>query len=101
MRLFALAAVGASTLLWAQQSQFRIEEASIPAIHNAIKTGQTTCRQIVQAYFERAKAYNGACTALVTKDGAPIPAATGMVRAGTPLVYPTQTVSVSSVFPNF
>ena len=39
----------------------------------AIKSGQTSCRAIVQAYIERAKAYNGTCTALVTADGKPIP----------------------------
>src|SRR5262249_46061884 len=99
-RLLVMTSI-ASTWMWAQTGQFRIEEASIPAIHNAIRTGQTSCQQIVQSYFERAKAYNGACTALVTKDGAPIPPATGMVRAGSTLVYPTQTVAASTVFPNF
>ena len=54
-----------------------------------------------QAYIDRAKAYNGTCTALVTKDGAPIPAATGSVRAGVPLTFPITTVPVSSVLPNF
>ena len=32
---------------------------------------------------ERAKAYNGACTALITKNGASIPSSTGMVRLET------------------
>jgi len=88
-------------LMRAQQGQFQIEEASITDIHNSIRAGQTTCQQVVQAYLERAKAYNGACTALVTKDGAPVPAATGVVRAGAPIAYPTETVPVSSIFPNF
>src|SRR6185503_15014741 len=43
---------------------------------------------------------NGVCTALVTKDGAPIPMATGMIRAGSVLKYPTQTVPASTVLPN-
>jgi len=89
---------------WAQgsaQSQFRIEEATIADVHNAIKSGQITCQAVVQAYINRAKAYNGTCTALVTADGAPIPAAPGAVRAGSPLTFPTKTVPVSSVFPNF
>jgi Asp-tRNA(Asn)/Glu-tRNA(Gln) amidotransferase A subunit family amidase len=77
-----------------------VEEASIPDIQNAIRSGQTTCLQVVQAYLDRAKAYNGACTALVTKDGAPIPLATGMVRAGSPLKYPTQTVPLPTHFPD-
>lgn len=79
---------------------FRIEEASIPDIQNAIRSGKTTCQGVVQAYLERAKAYNGACTALVTKDGAPVPASPGMMRSGTPLGYPTATVSASTLYPN-
>jgi amidase len=91
----------APALMWSQQGQFRIEEASITGIHNAIRAGQTSCQRLVQSYLDRAKAYNGPCTALVTKDGAPIPPATGMVRAGSPVAYPTKTVPASSVFPNF
>jgi len=79
---------------------FHVEEASIADIQNAIRSGQTTCQQVVQAYIERAKAYNGACTALLTKEGKPIPPSTGMVRAGAPLQYPTQTVPASTVFPD-
>jgi amidase len=84
----------------AQQRRFQIEEASIADIQNAIRAGQTTCQGVVQAYLDRAKAYNGVCTSLLTRDGAPIPPATGMVRAGSPLKYPTQTVPASTVFPN-
>ena len=83
----------------AQTTGFRVEEASITGIQNAIRAGQTTCRQVVQGYLDRAKAYNGVCTALLTGDGAPIPQATGMVRAGAPIKYPAQTVSASTVFP--
>jgi amidase len=79
---------------------FRVEEASITDIQNAIRAGRTTCKQVVQAYLDRAKAYNGACTALLTMDGKPIPPSTGMVRAGSPLQYPTKTVAASTVFPN-
>jgi hypothetical protein len=57
----------------ARGSGFRIEEASITGIQNAIRSGQTSCQRVVQAYLERAKAYNGPCTALLTPDGAPIP----------------------------
>ena len=85
----------------AAQGQFRVEEATIADVHNAIKSGQTTCQAIVQAYIERAKAFNGTCTALVTADGAQIPAAKGAIRAGAPISFPTQTVPVSSIFPNF
>jgi amidase len=86
--------------LSAQASGFRIEEASISDVQSAIRTGQTTCKQVVQSYLERVKAFNGACTALLTKDGAPIPPATGMVRAGSPVKYPTKTVAASTVFPD-
>jgi amidase len=95
-----VAAMVAPGLLLAQQGQFHVEEASITDIQNAIKSGQTTCEDVVKAYLARAKAYNGACTALLTKDGAPIPPSTGMMRAGSLLKYPTQTVAASTVFPD-
>ena len=79
---------------------FHVEEATIASIHAAIKSGQTTCTQVVQAYIDRARAYNGVCTALVTRDGSPIPAAKGYVRAGAPLVFPTKTVKASTVLPD-
>ena len=85
----------------ASQSTFKIEEASIAGIQQAIKAGQTTCRQVVEAYLERARAYNGTCTALVTADGKPIAPAKGAVRAGAPITFPTQTVAVSTIFPRF
>ena len=85
----------------ASQSTFKIEEASIAGIQQAIKAGQTTCRQVVEAYIERARAYNGTCTALVTADGKPIAPAKGVVRAGAPITFPTQTVAVSTIFPRF
>jgi Asp-tRNA(Asn)/Glu-tRNA(Gln) amidotransferase A subunit family amidase len=80
--------------------QFHVEEKSITDIQSAIKSGQTSCKQVVQAYLDRAKAYNGSCTALLTKDGAPVAQSTGMVRAGSLLKYPTQTVAASTVFPD-
>src|SRR5690348_15433800 len=83
-----------------QQSKFHVEEASIQGIQHAIQTGQTSCTQVVEAYIARAKAYNGVCTALLTRDGGPIAPATGMLRAGAPIKYPTQTVAASSVFPD-
>jgi amidase len=83
------------------QSRFRVEEVTIEGIHRAIQSGETTCRQIVQAYVDRARAYNGICTKLVTKDGAPIKPARGTVRAGAPLRFPTDTVAVTDILPNF
>jgi amidase len=85
---------------WGQPADsFRVEEASIADIQNAIRAGRTTCAGVVQAYLERAKAYNGVCTALITKDGAPVPPATGMMRAGAALRYPTQTIAASTFLP--
>jgi Asp-tRNA(Asn)/Glu-tRNA(Gln) amidotransferase A subunit family amidase len=79
--------------------KFEVEEATIGNIHAAIKSGQTTCKAVVQAYIDRARAYNGICTSLVTADGADIAPATGYVRAGAPLVFPTKTVKASTLFP--
>src|SRR5437868_5834974 len=98
-RLLGTAVIVASHLLIAQQPQFHVEEASIADIQHAILEGRTSCQQVVQSYIDRAKAYNGACTALLTKDGQPIAPSTGMVRAGSLLKYPTQTVKASTVFP--
>jgi Asp-tRNA(Asn)/Glu-tRNA(Gln) amidotransferase A subunit family amidase len=83
-----------------KKSKFSVVEASIVDIHNAIKTKQATCTDIVQAYIDRAKAYVGICTQLVTEDGAPISPAFGRVIAGSPLEYPTETVKASDVLPN-
>jgi amidase len=97
-RVAVALAMTASSLSWAQQ--FHVEEASIADIQGAIRSGKTTCEDVVRAYLARAKAYNGVCTALLTKDGAPIAPATGMMRAGSLLKYPTQTVAASTVFPD-
>ena len=81
--------------------RFRVEEATIAGLHRAIQRGQTTCRAIVESYIERARAYNGVCTQLVTRDGRPVPAATGPVRAGSPVSFPTSTLAIASVLPKF
>jgi amidase len=96
--LLCLAAGAAST--GEAADGFQVEEATITGMHAAIKAGQTTCKDVVQAYIERAKAYNGVCTALVTADGAKIKAAKGYVRAGKPLVFPSKTVKSSTIFPD-
>jgi Asp-tRNA(Asn)/Glu-tRNA(Gln) amidotransferase A subunit family amidase len=83
------------------QTEFHLQETTIVGIHSAIQEGQVTCQGLVQAYINRAKAYNGVCTQLVTKDGAPVEAATGAHRAGAPLRFPTETAPVSRVLPNF
>jgi Asp-tRNA(Asn)/Glu-tRNA(Gln) amidotransferase A subunit family amidase len=77
---------------------FRLEEATIDELHAAIQSGQITCVQIVQRYLDRARAYNGVASRLVTADGRPVAPATGAVRAGAPLSFPTATVSASALF---
>ncbi len=81
--------------------EFRIEEATIEEIHRAIQDGRTSCQGVVQAYVDRTRAYNGACTRLVTLDGAPVAPARGPVRAGAPVQFPTATIPVSSILPDF
>lgn len=80
--------------------KFQVEEATIESIQTAIKAGDIKCGQVVQAYIDRAKAYNGICTALVTADGANIKASKGYVRGGAPLVFPTKTVKAAAIFPD-
>jgi amidase len=84
-----------------QQPGFHLEEATIDDLHRSIHSGQITCRGLIQLYIERAKAYNGVSNILVTADGRPIPPAPGVVRAGASLKFPTQTVAISSLLPNF
>jgi len=81
--------------------RFRVEEATIADIHRAIQEGRTTCKAIVESYIERARAYNGVCTQLVTRDGAPVAALNGPVRGGTPVSFPTSTTAIEAVLPNF
>jgi Asp-tRNA(Asn)/Glu-tRNA(Gln) amidotransferase A subunit family amidase len=91
----ALAQAGTSP-----SAPFEIEEATIEGIHEAIRDGRTSCQGLVRAYVARARAYNGACTQLVTPDGAPVAPTTGPVRAGSPVRFPTSTVPVASILPD-
>jgi Asp-tRNA(Asn)/Glu-tRNA(Gln) amidotransferase A subunit family amidase len=83
-----------------QPFRFHLIEATIGDVHRAIQERQITCARLVQAYINRATAYNGVAHQLVTKDGAPIPATPGVVRAGVPLTFPTATVKASTLFPH-
>ncbi|HEX2276796.1 MAG TPA: amidase family protein [Candidatus Tectomicrobia bacterium] len=89
-----------TTQLSAQEKLFRLEEATIEELHAAITSGQTTCVAVVQHYIDRARAYNGVASALVTQDGAPVPEATGAVRAQAPLRFPTATIKASTILPD-
>ncbi|HZM46182.1 MAG TPA: amidase family protein [Burkholderiales bacterium] len=82
------------------QQTFRVEEATIAELHQAIREGRTTCVAVVRQYIARARAYNGVASALVTADGAPVPEAAGTVRAMSPLRFPTQTIKASTILPD-
>jgi Asp-tRNA(Asn)/Glu-tRNA(Gln) amidotransferase A subunit family amidase len=79
---------------------FRLEEATIAALHAAIRAGKTSCVAVVRHYIARARAFNGVASLLVTETGAPVPAATGALRAGAPITFPTATVKASAVLPD-
>ena len=84
----------------AQDKPFRLDEATIEELHAAIQSGQTTCVAVVRHYIDRVRAYNGVASLLVTEDGAPVPEATGAVRAKMSLRFPTETVKASTVLPD-
>jgi amidase len=79
---------------------FRVDEATIEELHAAIQAGRTTCVEVVQQYIDRARAFNGVASVLVTEDGGPVPAAKGAVRAMAPLAFPTETVKASAILPD-
>ena len=79
---------------------FQLEEATIDDLHRAIRAGETTLVAVVQHYIDRARAFNGVASVLVTEDGAPIPKAEGAVRAGSSLDFPTATVKGTTILPD-
>jgi len=79
---------------------FRVEEATIDDLHRAIRAGQTTCVAVVEEHLARVRAYNGVASQLVTADGAAIAEASGAVRAGAKLRFPTDTVAASTIYPD-
>lgn len=87
--------------LSAQAGEFRLQEATIDSVQSAIRSGEITCKQVVEGYIARAKAYNGSCTRLVTLDGAKIPATEGAIRAGSPVKFPTSTLAINKLVPDF
>jgi len=82
-------------------AQFQLEEATIESVHKAIQSGATTCKQVIEGYISRAKAYNGTCTVPVTADGARMPEVFGAVRAGQRVTYPTRSVALKDLVPDF
>jgi amidase len=79
---------------------FRLEESTIEDLHLAIKSGRTTCIEVVERYIARVRAFNGVCSMLVTEDGAPVKSAAGAVRATKPVTFPTETVKASTILPD-
>ncbi len=98
----SFSAIGLAQLpsLRAQTAPFTVEETTIDAMQNAIRQGLTSCEGVVKQYLNRAKAYNGVPSALLTVDGAAIPPALGTVRAGAALEFPTKTVAASTILPD-
>jgi Asp-tRNA(Asn)/Glu-tRNA(Gln) amidotransferase A subunit family amidase len=86
--------------LQADDTGFRLEEATIDDLHQAIRAGRTTCVAVVRHYIERVRAYNGVASMLVTRDGAPIPEAPGAVRGMAPIHFPTDTVAAATILPD-
>src|SRR5262245_61864754 len=84
----------------ALDQSFRVEETTIAELHTAIRAGETTCVAVVQQYLARVRAYNGIASMLVTADGSDVAPAVGVVRAGAPLRFPTQTVKSSTLLPD-
>jgi amidase len=103
MRTAVKAFVVLATVLGSLEARadFQLQEATIDDIHKAIRGGEVTCKQVVEAYIARAKAYNGMCTNLVTDNGAKVPKVLGAIRAGTPVRFPTESVALSKIVPNF
>src|SRR5437588_9667919 len=83
-----------------QKKPFRLEEATIDELHQAIRAGETTVVQCVEHSMARVRAFNGVASLLVTEDGGNITEATGAVRAGAPLHFPSETVRASTIFPD-
>src|SRR4051812_33126691 len=84
----------------ASDAPFQLEEATIAQLHEAIRAGKITLTQVVQRYIDRACAYNGVSSLLLTENGAPLPAAAGAVRATAPLRFPSEAVKASTILPD-
>ncbi len=83
-----------------QNKPFCLEETTIDELHTAIKSGQTTCVEIVQHYIDRVRTYNGGASMLVTEDGGPVPEAPCAVRGKEAFCFPTQTLKADTVLPD-
>lgn len=82
-------------------AEFHLQDATIDSIQSSIRSGEITCKQVVESYIARARAYDGICSKLVTPDGAKISSVLGAIRAGVPVKYPTDTVAINKLVPDF
>ncbi len=82
------------------KSKFRLEEATIADLHDAIRAGDTTCVGVVEHYLARIRSFNGVSSMLVTADGASVPQVPGAVRGQAPLTFPTRTLKASDLLPD-
>ncbi len=80
--------------------RFSLEEATIEELHRAIRAGETTCVATLRRYIERARAFNGVASLLVTPSGAPVGERKGAVRAGASLSFPSETIAASAILPD-
>ena len=78
---------------------FKLEEATIEQLHNAIRNGEVTCKRVVEKYIERARKYNGVSSMLVTENGESVEKVPGVERAQSELSFPTDTVKASVILP--
>ena len=84
----------------AQGGAFRLEEATIADVHRAIQQAQITCRDLVRAYIDRARIQRRERSPRHRR-WRPDPGVPRHVRAGAPLQFPTQTVAVSTLLPDY
>jgi len=82
------------------KNRFRLEEATIAELHDAIRAGETTCLSVVEHYLARIRSFNGVASMLVTADGHAVPEVPGAVRGRAPLEFPTRTVKASDLLPD-
>jgi len=85
----------------AEAKRFDLIEATIEGLQSAIRRGDTSCEKVVRAYIDRAQAYNGVSDRLVTADGKPAAPAPGVIRAGAPLRFPSETVDIHTLLPDY
>jgi amidase len=78
----------------------QLEESSIAQLHEAIRSGETTCVKVVEHYLARVRAFNGVASKLLTRDGAAVAPAEGTMRGGAPLKFPAETLPASHFFPD-